>query len=332
MKEALWKNLSGILTEKIRNGGFADGSFPTIKELCKEYSVSDITARRVISELSALGLIDKARGRGCSLIQKKGPEEIFLLLQEQGELESVHSYILSGEVYRGIIDETARHGIKLTPISLETLSNMPKENLHIVSIRDIEESIIEKLKPARIVIAHTMKKYKDAFVVESDLKVGAFKAVDYLIKKGHRRVAIVSVNGSPWFSSRLEGYIQAHSENELGVDFSLVKTAEKENYASNEKALAELMALPEPPTAVFAVTDIHALNIVRAASARGLRVPEDIAVIGFDNIPESSVSTPPLSTVETFWRKKGESAVQILISEKPENLSTGFQLVIRSTT
>ena len=75
-----------------------------------------------------------------------------------------------------------------------------------------------------------------------------------------------------------------------------------------------LLALPEPPTAIFAANDIMAMATSRVAASLGLRVPDDLSVVGFDNIPESALNEPPLTTVEQPIQRMGYEAIGMLIA------------------
>ena len=90
------------------------------------------------------------------------------------------------------------------------------------------------------------------------------------------------------------------------------------------RASAErLLSLPDPPTAIFAASDVQAMGVLEAARAGGLRVPEDLAVIGFDDVPLAAYTNPPLSTVRQPMRGMGEAAARLLMS----HLDGGEQLL-----
>ena len=74
-----------------------------------------------------------------------------------------------------------------------------------------------------------------------------------------------------------------------------------------------LLTLPDPPTALFAANDVSAIAAIAAATDLGLRVPEDLSVVGFDNIPESALCTPPLTTVNQPIRQMGEQSIHLLL-------------------
>jgi LacI family transcriptional regulator len=122
------------------------------------------------------------------------------------------------------------------------------------------------------------------------------------------------------------------------VEPELVRIGGYDPDLSAEQA-ALLLALPERPTAIFAANDVSAIATISAARAAGLRVPEDLSVVGFDDIPEASQCTPPLTTVKQPIREMGERAVELLIrlirgAEEPAgtHIMLATSLVERAST
>src|SRR5215210_4967452 len=134
--------------------------------------------------------------------------------------------------------------------------------------------------------------------VAADNLQGARVAVDHLLALGHRRIGMVT--GRPDLSSaqlREQGYREAHAAAGVPVDEELLRPGGFVAEPSREAAQA-LLSLPTPPTAVFAANDVSALATLEVATERGFRVPAELSVVGFDNIPESALSRPSLTTVQ----------------------------------
>ena len=131
--------------------------------------------------------------------------------------------------------------------------------------------------------------------------VGASRdAVAHLIGLGHRRIA--AIGDQPYRTGeaaqrRTAGYRQAHEDAGLLVDESLVIVTPRFNRVDGATAMAALLERDEPPTAVFAYSDLVALGAIRTILQHGLRVPEDVAVIGYDDIDDGRYSTPTVSTI-----------------------------------
>lgn len=153
----------------------------------------------------------------------------------------------------------------------------------------------------------------EAYLVHADRGSGK-RVTCYLLKKGHRRIGII--NGPPTgaivgLQDRLAGYQQALAEANLACDPRLIVQGDY-TPRSGEIAAQQLLALPDPPTAIFALNDRMAMGAIRALQQAGLRVPEDVAVVGYDDIPAAATFDPPLTTVRQPSKKMGQAAAQIL--------------------
>jgi LacI family transcriptional regulator len=178
----------------------------------------------------------------------------------------------------------------------------------------------------------------DLPTVESDSFAGAMQATRHLIELGHRRIGLLG--GRPDLRSsiaREAGYKRALSEAGIPFDPSLVRIGLYQQETSREPAVA-LLSLPDRPTAVFAANDLSAIAMVEVASNRGLSVPRDLSVVGFDDIPEASQLNPALTTIRQPMQNLGASAAHMLIAlmagEEPEHMHVRLptRLVRRATT
>jgi DNA-binding LacI/PurR family transcriptional regulator len=171
-------------------------------------------------------------------------------------------------------------------------------------------------------------------MVGSDSYQGALEALNYLYGLGHRRIGLIW--GSPSGSrSRLRAYADFHARHGLAVDDALIAgttyTAE-----GGRSAARALLALGDPPTAIFASNDILALGAIQAASGLGVRVPADLSVVGMDDIETASMSTPPLATVAKDKVAIGKQAARLLLDRlesragaAPRAVSVPCRLVAR---
>lgn len=173
--------------------------------------------------------------------------------------------------------------------------------------------------------------------VISTNRAGAVAAVGHLIRSGHRRIGFIG--GRPDLRSanqRLQGYLEALGRAGIPRDPALIESGD---YSAETGRLCarRLLALSTPPTAIFAANDQSALGVLAAARETGLRVPWDLSVVGFDNIPESAYSQPALTTVDQFIDQMGYLATEMLISlvqGEPldgEHREIATQLVVRDS-
>jgi LacI family transcriptional regulator len=124
---------------------------------------------------------------------------------------------------------------------------------------------------------------------------------------------ISGVTGSPPNESRVAGYLEALEVAGLVADPSLIVPGGFDE-DSGYQAMADLLATKRPPTAVAAINDVVAIGALRAAHDAGLRVPEDVAVCGFDDVPSASVVRPALTTIDHRAREVGRAAGRLLLS------------------
>jgi LacI family transcriptional regulator len=167
--------------------------------------------------------------------------------------------------------------------------------------------------------------HPDLNSVEIDDVEGGRLAAQYLIKKGHRRVAFLGDTDLPEYaihpvSLRLMGFRQALTEAGITIPEQLVRLAPYTQEQTRQVA-SELLSLAEPPTAIFAATDFQALGVLKAARQLQVRVPNDLAVIGFDDLDMAEYAD--LTTIRQHLDESGRLAIEILLSHiaDPSRLS-----------
>jgi LacI family transcriptional regulator len=139
---------------------------------------------------------------------------------------------------------------------------------------------------------------------------GALAATEHLVELGHRRVAHVAGRPGLWCSrSRSDGYRAALAAAGIEPVAELVVEGDFD-YVSGFDAGARLMALDDPPTAVFAASDQMAMGVYEAVRKAGRRVPDDVSVVGFDDLPEARWASPPLTTVRQPLSEMGRMAAR----------------------
>jgi LacI family transcriptional regulator len=141
---------------------------------------------------------------------------------------------------------------------------------------------------------------------------GGLMATRHLIELGHQRIAVISGPAGVLCSrARVDGYRAALESAGIRVDTSLVRSGDFRpggGYAQGKS----LLSLKDPPTAIFAGSDLQAMGTIEAARELGLRVPLELSVVGFDDLPMSQWFSPPLTTVRQPLREMGALAVQML--------------------
>jgi len=180
--------------------------------------------------------------------------------------------------------------------------------------------------------------------VAIDNVAAARTAVEHLIGLGRRRIAVIGDKpdkASGTSSLRITGYRQALAAAGLPADPALVVPVEHYERPHGAAAMARLLQLPQPPDAVFCCNDLLAIGAIRAALERGVAIPDQVAVAGFDDIAEGSYAFPSLTTIAPDKAAIAEAAVGLAHQRSrptrgkpsdPQDLRTPFTLKIREST
>jgi LacI family transcriptional regulator len=179
---------------------------------------------------------------------------------------------------------------------------------------------------------------KDCPAVGATNWQGAYNATEYLIKLGHKRIGFITGSMDLGCAGdRLEGYRAAMRTHHIDQEKELIYEGDfvqKDGYTG----ATALLELPNPPTAIFASNDVMAMGAMDAVRNRGLRIPDDISILGFDNIPQSAMVFPPLTTVQQPLEQMGRVATQMLLGilKDPEKehgrIELPTELILREST
>jgi LacI family transcriptional regulator len=177
-----------------------------------------------------------------------------------------------------------------------------------------------------------------------DSEQGAYTATRHLIDRGCERIAMIAGPttgaGSATYgrAQRYDGYCRALAEADREVVPSLVVEGTF-RYASGQNAMRKLLELDTPPDAVFAANDMMALGAMSVAREAGLRVPDDLALVGFDNVPMTALTTPGLTTMAMPMTELGDAAARLLEAQlklgadhMPVRDTFSAELVTRAST
>lgn len=152
--------------------------------------------------------------------------------------------------------------------------------------------------------------------VAAENETGSHELATHLIEKGHRRIGFIAGRAAwPMIEQRFAGYRRALQDAGIEPDPSLQLFRGRWNPADGAAMAHSLLALPDPPTAIMAGNDVLALGIFEAARDRGLRIPDDVAVTGFNDFEFAAFLQPALTTVALPVWEMGEAAAEIVIDQ-----------------
>jgi len=166
---------------------------------------------------------------------------------------------------------------------------------------------------------------------------GGVQATRHMIDLGHRRIGVIGQEVVWSGRARLAGYRAAMLEAGLGVDERLVRRDDL-TAAGGRAQAQQLLALPDAPTAIVAGNDAQAFGVLQALAERGLRAPDDVSVIGFDDVPVAAWATPALTTIRQPLAAMAAAAFRMLrgdlpaVAQEPYHLELATSLVVRDST
>jgi LacI family transcriptional regulator len=223
---------------------------------------------------------------------------------------------------------------------INVLRNKQVDGILFVATGDQANSISETLGenfPILLVDRELVGVRTDVITVDNHR--GGLLATRHLLELGHRRIACISGPSRLRPSAeRIHGYTQALEEAGLSFDPELLRTGDFHPNSGYQAAL-ELLRLDDPPTAIFTCNDLMAIGVIRAASEQGRPVPDDLALVAFDDIELASYTIPPLTTISQPIDAMGETAARMLIERiehdglhTPSRLQLPVELVVRGSS
>ncbi len=204
-------------------------------------------------------------------------------------------------------------------------------------VGELYTPLLSELK-VPIVLINNQKEGGYLHSIYVDDFAGAKMAVGLLIDLGHRDIAYIACPERERSNrNRMNGYKAALESRGISVNERLILQLEgKDDMARGAAAVEEILSLDERPTALFCYNDMTAIGALQALHESGVRVPEDISIVGFDDVPISSVVCPALTTVAQPKEEMGVKAMEMLLAliegEERENVVVKPRLVVRSST
>ncbi len=280
-------------------------------------NVSDATRERVQEAIDKLGFVPKAEARARAMKD----------FSRIGVLTPFFTAPAFVQRLRGVAQALSSTRYELTIFTVESIEHLNHylatlpitghlEGLILLSLRVNDESA-EKLKQNDLETVLIEYPRRDLNTVEIDDFEGGRMAAEFLISRGHTRLGFIGDTRDlaeytilP-ITLRLKGFRQGMAEAGLYLPEENIFTSDYQVRAA-EETITPLLTRPDPPTAIFAATDLQAVGVINKARQLGLRVPEDLAVLGFDNLDVAEYFG--LSTICQKLDESGRLAVEILLS------------------
>jgi LacI family transcriptional regulator len=285
------------------------------KALNKRKDISEATREKILRIAESHDFVPSAIGRS---LKNQRTENIGVIFCRESQPLSGNPFY--SRVLEGIEAELTINNYNLVLHLLPndykgTLPKMLREGQvdGVVLAGVLRPDFIERLRNLSIGVVLVDPKIiiDDFSQVLIDNEHGAFQAVEHLISRGHERIGFISGNLDRMsFIQRYKGYQKALSFHKIHLDKDLVRSGGLEQGYDHT---VNLLKMENPPTAIFAANDINAIYGYKAITDSRLRIPEDISVIGFDDIEMAKISSPPLSTIRVYKEEMGSIAVRTLL-------------------
>lgn len=329
----------------------------TIRDIAKMANVSRTTVSRVLNNRPdvkpetrklILELIEKHKYQPNAFAQaitSKKSSCIGLVIPYT--VDYVLQNAFYAEVIRGISSELNKKGYYLLfcyAPKEEYVANMFKQKrtdgFILLSPGKLHKKLVAILNEVKAPFVSTSKVFDEEGVIYADVDnyLGASIAVEHLISLGHRKIAFILNSSGVLASSqdRLHGYQDTLTKYGITIEKNFVEIGDT-TINSGYTCMQRLLSHTEVPTAVFVAADMMAIGAIKAIKESGRKVPEDISVIGFDNIPLSEFLDPPLTTIKQPAFEKGEKAANILVKmldnkKQIKSLLLDVELIKRKST
>ena len=334
----LYRRIQNILRDRIKRGYWLAGqALPTRRELCSEFGTTHVTLDKAIDGLVRDGLLRAARGSGTFVADAFAPKRTLRVgvIIKRSDTDETLAEHWNENFYFGPLFQGIRDGVtdKYIEIVYSHIQRGDYESYYRETALDGMILVLPHLED--LPLLHTLAADGVCYVttgfstddpadaslpcVDTNNRQGAMDAVNHLIDLGHRRIAIVNLATSHAnHHDRLEGYFSALAASGLAVapdDLVLYPTYTVARFDQQVEAwIKRAKASDRLPTAIFACDYIMALTTLRALRRNGLRVPEDVSVVGFDDPMSAAHLTPPLTTVRQPVYRLGMVAAQRLVN------------------
>ena len=316
------------LRESIASNRFPGGCLPTERELMTEFFVARGTVRAALAQLEKENRIERIRSRGTfvKMSPDVSPRRLLHVVSRAGDVSNPFLYILPG-----VESEARLRECEVISMALEQLSGMTQKEFNSAFFRKNIIGLVlsmnaNALTPEDpwnnsafpVVISHVPNASNIPEAVSSvytDVRAEWQAGIEYLLGIGHRRIAVLVNNSSAPRGMPFEEYFSLLEAHGADTERDLVACSSYDREAIDH-AVSGLLGLPRPPTALLCFSDFYAMYACEAIKRRGLRIPDDIALMGSCGYPGAKFFDPSLSTVDYRYFDCGVKAVRMILDGK----------------
>lgn len=309
----------------------------TLRDVAKLAGVSTSTVSRALSRPELVNRRTRARVEEASRSLGYSPSRVARRLRVERGRASLVGLIIPdlqnpffAELARGVEDAAQRHGFTVLIGNSDEQQEKERRYLEVMQAESVDGVILPPIserdpaatelvrsgKPVVLVDRRLAKVQADTVV--ADNVGGAYRATEHLLGLGHRRIGFIE--GRPEVSTsreRLEGYTQALAAHGIPRQPELVRSGDSRQQ-SGRRLAGRLLELSDRPTALLVGNSLMTLGAVESIQRKGLRIPEDVALVGYDDMPWALAMSPPLTVVRQPGYELGHRAMELLL-QRMEN-------------
>jgi DNA-binding LacI/PurR family transcriptional regulator len=348
------QQLKRIIIEKISLGEYIPGEkIPAERALSETYGISRISAREALTELIAENYLFRIPGKGTFVERaeqvarklKRGSYGVAFVINK-----AWYAFVQPGymRILEGVERALRKRDYKLVFVTMENGDDLDLDlrrgSEHgydgVILVGPTGDEVIERLQAARapFILLDAQTDAEGVNCVYMDYFEASRKAVRYLAKLGHQEIGYIGLENSEKCRGYLDALRQARlPADERFVEFISVSGEGRPGYQHGREAMERMLERGSPPSALQVTNDIVALGVMEILWKEGFKVPEDVSVVGYDDIDIYGQADPPLTTVCADLEEFGAIGVQRLFSlmedpgQRSQNISVRLDLVIRGS-
>ena len=321
-------------------------SRPKVSDIAQAAGVSPATVSKVINGRN--GVSDETRDRVELLLEEAGFRKKFPTTKTMRSIELVVNEMTNNGSVEMVKEATSyakrfwhRHHCKLRRTGFRRTRDkkrgqqLPPQRHRtqplgvirsLIKYSSAEESLLQTRNIPYVIVDPVGQVSADALGVGIDNWTGGMLATQYLISLGHRRIAVITgPTNSQSSQARLSGYMAALQKNGISADPHLIKVGD---YVSDKayKAACDLLEMREQdrPTAIFAFNDLGAINVYRAARQHGISLPEQLSIIGFDDVYPAASMCPSLTTIRQPFDLIARQCIDLILEAREGKVEQNY--------
>lgn len=306
----------------------------TLKDLAKRLNISPSTASRALNDHPDISIETKQKVKDLARNLNYVPNLFAKGFRSHrsnilGVIVPNITHYFTTTLIRGILEEANLQGYKV--IISESNNDVKKQTemlntmlqfgvdgvlMSISKMTKDVDDILKVLNTVPLILFDKASNKIPCTQVVINEEEAAFNAVEHLINIGKKRIAIIKETEYSFTSEkRYNGYLRALKENNIPLDSKIVLSVEDISMHQGKRMTNILLSLKEKPDAIFAITDSAAIGVIKTLKKLSIKIPEDIAVVGFSNSTNSQIIEPKLTTIDQPGQKIGSTAVKQIIEE-----------------